>query len=153
MITPEVAQAIRDHLTAGLAATTGALPLAHIQWPNQQFTRPVDADTKVVLPFAVVELHSGRDEQASIGAPGQNLFRSEGRLAVHVYVRKGAGDDVALQHCKIFRDLVRGQEVAVPGGMSIEFRNGRIPPGADGDDLGTYWRRSIDIDFRFDETA
>ena len=141
MITPEVSQAIRAHLAAGFAA----LPIA---WPNEDFERPVDAATNKVLPFVVVELFSGGDEQSSIGAPGDNLFRSEGRLAMHVYVPRGAGDDVALQHCKVLRDLFRGQEI---GG--IEFRGGQIPPGGDGDDQGLYWRRSVSIDFRFDETG
>lgn len=141
MIPPAAAQAIKDRLRQGFTA-------APIAWPNEQFERPKDPQARTLLPYVLLELAGEEFDQASIGAPGQNLFRTEGRLAVHVYVPAMTGDDQALQMAKQIRDLFCGQEIA-----GVEFRRARVYPGADGDDNGAYWRRSIVIDWRYEEVG
>lgn len=142
MIPPAAAQAIKDRLRTGFTA-------APIAWPNEKFDRPVDKASKRVLPFVKAELAGEEFDQASIGAgTSGNLFRTEGRLSVHIFVAANTGDDVALQMAKQIRDLYCGQEIA-----GVEFRKARVYPGADGDESGVYWRRSIVIEFRFDEVG
>jgi len=139
MLPPAAAQAIKDRLRTGFTA----LPIA---WPNEEFKRPVDPETSEVLPYVVAEMPGGRYDQESTGAPGANVIRTDSAIALHVYVRRNTGDDQALQWCKELRDLFRGQDV---GGC--EFRGGQLYPGEDGDADGLYWRRTVVIQFRFDE--
>lgn len=97
MINPIVSTAIREFLQAGVAWS--ACPLV---WEGEQHDEPDPPS-----PWALLRL-TGSSEQASIGAPGENLWRDYGRLMIDVFVPQNAGADPAqsLLHalCLLFRE-------------------------------------------------
>ncbi len=118
-----------------------------IRLPNDTTDRPIAGDGSP-LPFAYLEVIGGTDEQMSIGAPGNNLFRRRGTIVVHLFVPRGSGDGTALGYAVGAGDIFRAQTF---GGLTCEGAS--IGGGETADDNGLYWRRSVSIPFWEDEAA
>lgn len=79
MASLSVMQAVRARLEAGWTRC----PIIH---PNAQAQTPGGTD-----PWLVVQYPMAREEQASIGSPGANLFREEGAIRLVLMVPAGSG--------------------------------------------------------------
>jgi len=131
---------IRSTLDTGWATTEK-------RYPNEDINPPRNKDG-AAAPFVLLEFLDAADEQMSIGSPGNNLFRRSGTCFVHVLVPRGTGDGTALLYAQDIGALFRGRDL---GGVTCEGAS--IGGGGPGDDTGNYWRRSVAIDFWFDDTA
>lgn len=79
MASAAVMSAVKERLEAFWTHTP-------IEYPNDTFTAPTDGS-----PFLAVQYPVATETQASIGAPGANLFREEGVIRFVLMVERGAG--------------------------------------------------------------
>jgi hypothetical protein len=133
MASDAVFTAIRTFLEANWSAT----PLA---WPNEHFDPPKQA------AWVAVEVEGDLLNQIEIGAPGQNAWREEGALLLHVFVPVGTGSLVARQHAKALANLFRG----VTTGFVV-FGNASIGVGGPGDEDGLWWELPVSIGWHYDD--
>jgi hypothetical protein len=99
-------------------------------------------------PFVYFETLSGRAFFASIGSPGNNWHRNVGILQMHVFVPKNTGDGTALTYARQLGTVFKGKNID-----NIHFGAASIGAGETADDKGNFWRRTVSVDFSFDELA
>jgi hypothetical protein len=99
-------------------------------------------------PFVYYEVLSNLAFFASIGNPGGNYHRNVGQLLLHVFVPKNSGDGLALTYARQLGSVFKGKNLD-----NIHFGAASIGAGETADDKGNFWRRTVSVDFRFDELA
>lgn len=120
-----------------------------LRWPNDKIDPPKDPGSGEPVAFVLYDHDPAEDEQITIGAIGDNVFRDTGSFTLHVCVPAGAGDAPALQLAVQLRAIFRGKDL---GGVTCEAAS--IGGGFDAaDSLGNYWRRSVSVEFWTDATA
>ena len=68
-------------------------------------------------PWLTLEYVSLDEEQMSLGAPGNNVYRESGVITFHLFIVSGTDIDAGLVNADILRDLFRGQVI---DGVTIE---------------------------------
>lgn len=125
-------------IVSRLEANWTSTPLAV---PGKPFAAQEAAWVKLeVLNFA--------EEQRSIGAPGDNLFRSEGLISIHVFVRKGTDAATSRTHAKALAALFRAQTFS---GVICDAAT--ISGLGEGSDDGKWARRTVTVPFSCDGVA
>jgi hypothetical protein len=98
--------------------------------------------------FVYYEILSNLAFFASIGNPGGNYHRNVGQILLHVFVPVNSGDGLALTYARQLGTVFKGKYLD-----NINFGAASIGAGETADDKGNFWRRTVSIDFRFDELA
>lgn len=140
MSSAEVYGAVKDYLTAQWTTTP-------ISFENEPFTPPVASGAAGA--WVAVEVSGTFYDQASIGAEtaAANLWREEGQVWLHVFVRTGSGSLVVRQYAKQLVDLFRGLTLLAG---TLRFRDASIGRGQPGDEDGNYWVLSCTVDWQHD---
>ena len=125
-------------LTAFLSMWGTTTLVAH---DNQQFSPPDDR-----TPWIRHNIRFMDGWQASIGDPGNNLFRNTGMVVVQVFTPVGDftyNNDV---YCQTIYNHYKGN-VSITG---VRFSSTRIVTW--GPEVGKVWyRQDVDVDFQFDD--
>ncbi len=93
--------------------------------------------------FVFIEIFGDFFGQASIGAPGENIWREEGQIRAHVMVVRNTGTRVARQCAQQLAAFF--QEVEVADG--IHFSEMSIGAGEPGAADGNYYRMTLMVDW------
>lgn len=112
-----------------------------IVFENEKF--PLAADPAA---FVFVEIFGDFFAQASIGDPGNNLWREEGQLMAHVLVPRNTGTRDARRHAENLAAFF--QEVELADG--IRFDAMAIGAGEPGKSDGNYFRMTLTVDWSRD---
>lgn len=133
-----VFEAIKAHLTANWDASD--CPIA---WPNEGFVQ-----SATPTQFLAVEITSTSYDQQSIGEADQadNRWDEDGRLWVHVMVKRGSGASGARGAGRAIANLFRGTTLLAG---QLEFMEASIGLGQPGDEQGNYYRVSVDVEWRY----
>jgi hypothetical protein len=135
---------VRDAVTAYLAANWLTTPIVDV---SNVFPTPPSLE-----PWIAVQFVTGSEEQASLGAPGNNLYRESGTLFLHVIVPAGTGDALCLEYAETLRTLFRSARFDGVHCLGADPPN--TEPGASvvGDD-GAWFGASFAVDYEYDITA
>lgn len=146
---------VRAHMVANF---TG-VPL---QWENETPPSapwpPTDGSGNP-LPWGEGSFRHVRDEQRSIGAPGDQDWEEGGALVVWLFVPRMGGQRRGRQLRELLAAAFRGRDLPGVGG-SVEI-TGLLPDDSDdaepGDTesgkAGPWWRRGLRIEFEWQTTA
>jgi len=107
MSSKSVRDAINNYLAANWIATP-VLPLDNVM---------AQAPPLSTGPWLTLEFISIDEEQKSLGAPGQNIYRETGAITFHLFIASGDDINTALTLLDTLRDLFRGQSI---NGVVIE---------------------------------
>jgi len=134
---------IYDAVRAFLTTQFTTSPL---QWENESpiTTTGVGGEP---APWVMVEMTGTLYAQQSLGASVQadNRWDEEGQLWLHVFVPTGTGGREARRIARLLADLFRGTTLL---GDSLEFLDAQIGMGEAGDETGSWYRVSVEIDWR-----
>lgn len=135
MASLEVMVAVKARLAAGF-------PSAPVYFPNGAL--PANGVTE----YVAVQYPLAGERQASIGAPGSNVFREEGVIRFVIHVRTGLGVDrigiLAGQLRTLFRNArFDGVRTYAPTSPVLDDRA----------DAGSTYRASIAVPYDFDSFA
>jgi hypothetical protein len=98
--------------------------------------------------FVYAEISGTAYFQASTGGGlGDNLFRENGLLWLHVMVTSGSGSITARTYAKTLVELFREAELL---GGSLVFNQASVGLGEPGTEDGNYWRLSISIEWELE---
>lgn len=127
-----------DSITGFMTANWSATPIVDIE--NTAPALPDEPFIAMMFPFAI-------EEQASVGAPGNNVFREFGNFQVLVFVESGVGMDTLLTLGEQVRNLLRGQriddvQIDAVNPMSYAEDQSSIEVGG-----GNWYRRIINVDY------
>lgn len=98
MASAAVFNAVRTRLDANWSTTP-------VVYPNEVFTTPADGSAFVQVEFPVAD-----EQQISIGAPGNNVFRDVGTIRLVINIAKGQGLTVANAYAGTLGSLFRGKD-------------------------------------------
>lgn len=101
------ANTIRNAISAVLES---AFSSSTIKWPNAPFTPPTDGSL-----WAVVHLMWGNTNQATVGAPNANYYRTVGVLEVWAYDSAEKGEHDSLTALDTVADTIRNLGVSIIG--------------------------------------
>jgi hypothetical protein len=137
-----VRQAFRSELAA--AISSGAISAPFLETVNRKVRNEDRPDEWITAEF-----FGGEEEQVGTGAATERLFRERGAVFFHVLTLAGKGDDRAIEIADEIRAVFRAAKLA--GGTTVE----RVAPPdtGDGDDDGTFFRASVEIQYRHELTA
>lgn len=128
---------VKDAVEARLAANWTNCP---IQGINLEGETPADAS-----PFLMVQYPVSEEQQITIGAPGNNVWREEGALRFILSIARGTGVDQGLTWIEELRSLFRGKQFShvstwAPSAAVLDDTN----------DAGNYWRLTFAVPYYFD---
>jgi hypothetical protein len=123
-------------VTARLASFARC-PIAGI---NMQGDTPADAS-----PFLAVEYPVANEQQITVGAPGNNVFRETGAIRFVLSIRRGRGVDQGMGWADELRTLFRGQQFA-----NVNTWAPSSPVLDNANDSGSYWRLTFAVPYYFD---
>lgn len=112
--------------------------------PNSTMTPPADGSAfiEVSYPIAV-------EEQMSVGAPGNNVWREEGTVRIEFMIPSGTGLQTMTVQADALRAALRGKVLAPASGhLRTEEASPLIPMG-DSDD-GNYAVHSFQVRYLYD---
>lgn len=123
-----------------------AWPHTPIEWPNEKGAVPGDNAAFLTVTFPVA-----KEDQASTGAPGANLYREEGAAHICLAIPLGIGinpDDAPWAvRIDALRAALRGQTFAGSAGVTWAAS----PPFANKDsDRGAFFEMSFAVPYRYD---
>lgn len=100
--------ALRDRFNTEWADATP------VQWPNVDFKAPEDANgnPQEYVRFVVEDIEA---EQASMGDPGNNVYRHSGAVVLMIFTPAGAGDQRALELADRAAAIFRGWQTQNTG--------------------------------------
>lgn len=137
-----VRQAFRSHLTA--AISSGAVTAPFVETVNRKVRNEDRPDEWIAIEF-----FPGSEEQIGTGAGNERLFRERGAVFFHVMTLAGTGDERAVEIADEIRAIFRAEHVAP--GVTVEQVS--PPDTGDGDDDGTFFRATVEIQYRHELTA
>jgi hypothetical protein len=102
-------------------------------------------------PFLIVTFPVAKEEQASVGAPGANIYREEGAAHVCLAIPIGMGINPPLspgaKRIEALRAALRGRTFAEGAGVTWEAS----PPFVnEQSDRGAYFEMSFAVPYRYD---
>lgn len=135
----EVYDAIRAFLEDG--NNWDALP---IKWPNEPFSRST--------PYVAFEITSNYYGQQSIGANPQsdNRWDEDGQIWLHVIVDANSGESKIRGAARALARLFRGLKLL---NNRLEFGDAAIGNGAPGDEDGSIYRISVNVEWVLSEAT
>jgi hypothetical protein len=113
------------------------LPVVH---PNETEESPADGSEYVRVDYPVAQSH-----QASIGAPGENLWREEGVFRLVIYAERGKDLDGAFSIAADLSALFRGVDFD-----GVETFAPSPPATNDESDNGNYYVLAVAVPYRYD---
>lgn len=130
-------KAVMDAIAARLAASWTATPVDTL---NSVGDPPADGS-----PFLTVQYPIASEEQITVGAPGNNVFRESGVIRFVLSIQRGLGVDQGMSMVDMLRVLFRGKQF---DGVTTW---GASPPVLDDrNDSGNYWTLSLVVPYYFD---
>jgi hypothetical protein len=99
-------------------------------------------------PFVYFEILGGNAFFATVGVPGGNLHRNVGIIQCHVFVPLNTGDGLAMTYARQIGSIFKGKVLD-----GVSYNAATIGGGEAADDYGNFWRRTVTIEFLFDELA
>lgn len=135
MSSSQVATAVR----ARLAALWTATPIVADTWLRDDSPPPAGATYWLAPDFDAPAV----EEQETIGAPGDNVFRERGIFQLHVFGPVGNGDATLRQYANTLRALFRGR--TFDGVCCYGADPPEVGPGG-----GRWLRASVAVDYQFD---
>ena len=138
MASTAVRTAVKNRLAAGFTDIPVRLPNA--AGADLQMPSTPSAFAQLVFPGAV-------EDQITIGAPDDNIFRETGAFMIHVFVPKGTGDNQAATYAESIRVLFRGKSF---DGVTCEAP---FAPQEGERYGGNYWGISFGVPYYFDHNA
>ncbi len=106
----------------------------------------VEYTTNSNTAFVYFEIINGSSFYASLGSPGSNFHRNVGLIFLHIFVPKNTGDGLALTYARQLGSIFKGKHLD-----GIRYSAATIGGGEVADDKGNFWRRTVSIEYRFDE--
>ncbi len=119
-----------------------AWPHTPIDWPNETGSVPGDNSAFLIVTFPVA-----REEQASVGAPGANIYREEGAAHICLAIPLGIGITPWAQRIDDLRAALRGKTFADGNGL---IREASPPFMNDDSDRGAYFEMSFAAPYHYD---
>ena len=130
MASPAVINAVEARLEAGFTA-------ASVYLPNHKLPS--------AGPYVAVQFPLASELQATIGAPGGNVFREEGVIRFMIVVRSGSGLDTLGTIATQLRDLFRNARFD-----GVRCYAPTTPVFDDRSDEGGSFRGSLAVPYEFD---
>jgi hypothetical protein len=132
---------------ASLAVDSAVRARITANWTHARLFEPnVDLEVPDDLsPYLVVEFPVGTEEQASLGAPGQNVFREEGGFVCTLAIVTGTSLADARGWMEELRALFRDQ---VFDGVTTWSADPIVDDGKTDD--GAYYELSFAVPYRYD---
>jgi hypothetical protein len=137
--------ALPDALTAIRNRITAAHPTMPIRWPGKRFQVP-----NPPAMFFVFDFLGSSPVTAGIAASGSHLHREFATFAVHVLVPDGDGDQALMTACQQLADLFRVTSFVASVGQVNCDGEPRLAPLPDDAMEGSWFGRSVIVDFRHD---
>ncbi len=134
MASPDIYNAFKARLDAEFTA----LP---VKYENEN----VETLTAEGRKFVYVEIFEDDQQQASIGAPGHNLWREEGSAFFHVMGRFGDGTLDLRTHAKTILTLFRERPLIAANGDQIVMSKISIGAGQPAEDFATYFAMTATV--------
>lgn len=127
-------KAVMDAVRARLVANWTLCPVVY---PNEVGTAPADTSEVLYLQFPVAS-----EEQITVGAPGNNVFREEGAIRFVLEIPRGQGVDAWMPWIEELRALFRGRQFTpvttwAPSPAILDDRN----------DDGKFWSLSFAVPY------
>lgn len=104
-----------------------------------------DAPSDGLSPFLSIQYPVAREEQITIGAPGNEVFRETGAIRFVLNVQRGRGVDQGSAWADQLRTLFRAKQFA-----SVNTFAPSSPVLDDSNDMGDYWRLTFAVPYYFD---
>lgn len=103
---------------------------------------------KPATPYLAIQFPLASEEQITIGAPGNNMFRESGAARFVLVLTTGSGSDFAAAWLEELRSLLRGKQFDgvttwAPSSPAYDDRNR----------IDVYYRLSFAVPYFFDFTA
>lgn len=136
-----VRTAFRDRLAAEILA--GRVSVPFLETINKSHTQ-----TGLPEAWCTLQFFGTGEEQVSLGQEGERLFRERGTVLAHAHSRSGSGDSAAVSAADEIRAAFRAWH---SGGIVVEAVS--PPETGDGDDVGAFFRATVEITYRFDFIA
>lgn len=141
MNSDEAVAAVRAFFALHWGSTT------RIAWPDMNFTPP-QADTWVRF-----SMKNSIGYQASMGNPGNNIFRREGIITIQVFQKEGRASTDARKKAAKAETIFMKQKLA-----GFEFKNVNVLDiGAGRDEIGLHrtpwYQMNVTAEYRYDQTA
>ena len=112
--------------------------------PNSTMTAPADGAGFIEISYPIAV-----EEQMSVGAPGNNVWREEGTVRVEVLIPSGSGLQTLTAQADTLRAALRGKVLAPSTGhLRTEEASPLIPMGASDD--GNYAVHSFQVRYLYD---
>ncbi len=134
-----------DALTAIRNRITTAFPSTPTRWPGKRFQVP-----NPPALFFVFDFLGSAPVTAGIAASGSHLHREFGAFALHVLVPDGDGDTALMIVCEQIAALFRVTSFAAGSGLVNCDGEPRIDPLPSDAMDGSWFGRSVVVDFRHD---
>lgn len=136
----EVRSDIRQTIKAAIAAKT--ISAVFLETINIRQNKKNLPDEWITLAF-----YGDGEEQVSLAAgDDKRMFRERGTVQAHCFALSGKGDERGVKIADEVRAVLRAKRL--PGGTVIETVD---PPATeDGDDIGRYFRTSVEISYRIE---
>jgi len=131
MASAAVMAAVKSRLQANWSRCT-------VAYPNELTVLPA-------APFLAVQYPVASEEQITVGAPSNNVFREEGAIRLVLMVKPGTGTTTYAGWMDELRALFRGKQfdggtTYAPSPDVLDDRN----------DDGAYWALSCAVPYKFD---
>jgi hypothetical protein len=135
---------VRDAVGNFLAANWLTTPIVAV---NNVFPTPPSLE-----PWIAVQFVTGAEAQASLGDPGNNVYRETGTIFVHIVVPAGTGDALALTYAEELRTLFRNARFDGVHCLSADPPNTEPGTTVVADD-GAWFGASFAVDYEYDSFA
>lgn len=135
---------VAEKVRARLAANWSTTPIVDDVWLLNDASPPRGAFYWVAPDFWI----GGTEEQITIGAPGNNVFREDGTFQIHVFGLAGNGDTKLREYAETIRAIFRG--VNFDG---VRCYGADPPTVGYGHEDGRWLRATISVDYEYDITA
>ncbi len=130
-------KSVVDAVMARLSSNWSGAP---VFGANEQYEAPRDGSV-----FVRVDWPISNSEQASFGAPGQNVWRDEGVFRLVIHAQRGVGIDAGLTMADELAALFRGKEFS-----GVQTFAPSAPATDDDSGNGNYYILAVAVPYQFD---
>lgn len=133
---------VRDTVWAYLNANWVASPVVDLL--NGAEALPV-----IPAAFVSVRFPPATEQQASVGAPGDNRWREYGSIVLIAYAPSGTGTSTILTHTEALRALFRGLQNSNVTFRAASPADTTLPSRVDASE-GNYFGFGVNVDYIYD---
>ncbi|MGE0722821.1 MAG: phage tail terminator-like protein [Alphaproteobacteria bacterium] len=131
---------VAEKVRARLAAAGTGLTIVSDTWLFNDEPAPDDVDYWLAADFP-----GGIEEQITVGAPGNNVFRESGAFQVHVFAKAGKGDTQLRTYAEAVREAFRASTFD-----GIRCYGADPAQIGDGDLRGRWLRATVAVEYEYD---